>query len=151
MLIGRGQEESAIRTLLAQTPVRHLTWIPWVEYEALSQHIAAADCCLGVFGASEKAAQVIPNKVFQVISAGRPLITRQSPAIAELAGEATDGLYLVPPEDPHAIVGALAAFRRDRSRLTRRTLYPDLRARISTIGVGNAFCARLLGGDKGFA
>lgn len=144
VLIGRGQEADNIRRMLAEAPVRHLTWIPWVEYDQLIHQIAAADVCLGIFGASDKAARVIPNKVFQVLSAGRPLITRDSPALLELVPGGAEGLYLVPPEDPAALVAALGQFQRDRARLAQRLLFADLRARISTSGVGREFRNRVL-------
>jgi glycosyltransferase involved in cell wall biosynthesis len=143
-LIGSGQEEATVRRLLAEQPIQHLTWIPWVAYDDLTDYIAAADVCLGIFGKSDKAALVIPNKVFQVISAGRPLVTRCSPAIAELVPNGTRGIYLVPPDEPAALVTALAAVRRDRSRLVGQSLYQDLRPRISTGGIGKEFCAKFL-------
>jgi glycosyltransferase involved in cell wall biosynthesis len=143
-LIGQGQEAANIRRLLAERPVRHLRWLPWVPYRELIEHIASADVCLGIFSQSEKAARVIPNKVFQVISVGRPLITRDSAAIAELIERPTDGIYLVPPDDARALVAALINLRQDLARLAGKPLYDGLRQRISTQGIGRSFCDKLL-------
>jgi glycosyltransferase involved in cell wall biosynthesis len=110
-LIGSGQEESRLRQLLAEKPLEHLDWVPWVEYDQLVDWIHRADVCLGIFGATEKAALVIPNKVFQILAAGSPLITRDSPAIRELVDDRTPGVTLVPPADPAALAAAIGTVR----------------------------------------
>lgn len=136
VLIGKGQEEGAIRESLVREPVRNLEWHPWAPYEELIEWIDRADVCLGIFSASEKAAQVIPNKAFQVISAGRPLVTRDSPAIRELLDITMEGVRLVPPEDPLALAAAIRDLYSHRSALVGQTLYADLRLRICTRGIG---------------
>lgn len=99
-LIGRGQEEQRVRDILAGHPLANLQWIPWVEYPDLINWIHRADLCLGIFGETAKASRVIPNKVFQVVAAGKPLITRESPAIRELFSVGTDSVTLVKAGDP---------------------------------------------------
>lgn len=106
-IIGRGQESERIRAMLATDAPERLTWVDWVPYETLAQRIAAADICLGVFGDSEKAGRVIPNKVFQILSAGRPLVTRDGPGMRELVAEGASGVELVPPGDPVALLAAV--------------------------------------------
>lgn len=106
-LIGTGQEAARIRKDLDASPVPGLDWVEWVPYSDLSAEIAAADVCLGIFGASGKAASVVPNKVYQVLASGRPLITRDSPAMRALAPEPVTGLTLIPASDPHALVAAV--------------------------------------------
>lgn len=106
-IIGTGQEAARIRAELAADPVPGLDWDEWVPYEALIGRMRDAHLCLGIFGTSCKAASVIPNKVFQAISAGRPVVTRDSPAMRELAPPGTPGIALVPPADPAALVAAI--------------------------------------------
>jgi putative addiction module CopG family antidote len=91
-----------------------------MKLDALRAQIAAADVCLGIFGDSAKAGRVIPNKVFQILSVGKPLITRDSEGIRELVDDDSPGVYLVPPADPTALLGAIARFRAERERLPAR-------------------------------
>ncbi len=121
VLIGRGQEAARIRRMLDEVPLPRLRWIEWVDYAALRSWIAEADLCLGIFGDSDKAASVIPNKVFQTVAAGRPLITRDSPAIRELVDNAAPCVYLVPPAQPQALATAI---REHASHAARAELTP---------------------------
>jgi glycosyltransferase involved in cell wall biosynthesis len=112
-VVGRGQEQERIARLLTQEPLPRLRREEWVEYGELCRWIARADLCLGIFGTSGKAASVIPNKVFQIVAMGRPLVTRDSPAIRELLEHAPPCTYLVPCADPRALAAAV------RDHLTR--------------------------------
>lgn len=55
-----------------------------VPYEILPQYLAEADVCLGIFGDTDKARRVIPNKVFDALALGQPVLTGSSPAAKEL-------------------------------------------------------------------
>jgi len=107
IIIGKGQEEIKIQKMLDDEPVRNLVWIPWVNYNELISWINKASICLGIFGDTDKASRVIPNKVFQIIMAGKPIITRDSPAITELLNDDMPGVKLIPPSDPIALVTAI--------------------------------------------
>lgn len=143
VVIGKGQEEQRIRRLLDEKPVAALTWFPWVQYEELAGWIHRSDVCLGIFGESDNAAMVIPNKVYQVIAAGTPLITRDAPALRELIDGEEPGLYLVPAGDPGALVDALRRFRGERAALAGQDLFAELRARITPQAVGARMAAIL--------
>lgn len=113
ILIGRGQEESKIRRMIEEKPLKNLTWIPWVPFNELSKWIQKADICLGIFGDTKKAAMVIPNKVFQILASGRPIVTMDSPAIRELLSPEMPGVYLVAPSDPDSLIGAIKLYQKN--------------------------------------
>jgi len=150
VLIGKGQEEGKIRDLLAKAPA-NVEWIEWVEYRDLRDHIAQADICLGIFGETDKAALVIPNKVFQILSAGAPLITRDSPAIRELLSPDMPGVYLIPPADPEALIAAIRRFKEERPGLPVRPLHREVCAQIEPLQVGKDFRAVVETGAGGKA
>jgi glycosyltransferase involved in cell wall biosynthesis len=106
-IVGTGQEAGRVRDLVQQLAPANLEWIEWIPYTRLIEALRSADVCLGIFGATDKAARVIPNKAFQILMSGRPLITRDSPAIRELLAPEMPGVWLVPPADPGALADAV--------------------------------------------
>jgi glycosyltransferase involved in cell wall biosynthesis len=138
-LIGRGQEEDRVRRLLAGAPA-NVEWIEWVDYDRLRDEIARADVCLGIFGDTDKAARVIPNKVFQILSTGAPLITRDSPAIRELLSLDMAGVYLVPPADERALLEAVRRFGEARADAWPRPLHAAAVERSTPVAVGLKLC-----------
>jgi glycosyltransferase involved in cell wall biosynthesis len=144
VLIGQGQAEPEIRRMLYSNPLSKLQWIPWIPYTQLPEWIGRADVCLGIFGASGKASRVIPNKVFQILASGKPLITRDSPAIRELLSPDASGIYLVPPDDPEALAGSISWFSSRHRMQTEEVLHRDVIARISPSAVGAALLDQLV-------
>jgi glycosyltransferase involved in cell wall biosynthesis len=98
-VIGSGQLEHVLES---RPP--NVDWIRWVEYAQLPAQLHACGCALGIFGTTAKAQRVIPNKVFQALACGAPVITADTPAIHEL-GEGA--LALVPPGDAQALADAV--------------------------------------------
>ena len=136
VLIGSGQEEPKIRQMLEEHPLPKLKWIPWVPYTELATWIHRADICLGIFGEAGQAHWGMPNKVYQVLCTGTPLITRDSPGIRELLSPDMPGIYLVPPTDPQAIVQALGQYEVERDTLSQRTLHRDVVKRFQSSASG---------------
>ena len=110
ILIGKGQEQPRIDALIEEIGIKSIRRISWVRYEQLIEYISMADICLGIFGASGKATRVIPNKVYQILSAGKPLITGDTPAIRELLVEGPT-VRFVTPESPEALASAVLNLR----------------------------------------
>jgi glycosyltransferase involved in cell wall biosynthesis len=111
-VVGHGQ----LNHVLAGRP-RNVDWVPWVAYERLPQEFHAASCALGVFGTSGKAARVIPNKAFQALACGVPLVTADTPAARELLTDET--AVLVPPGNPEALADAVQGLAADPDHARR--------------------------------
>ncbi|MCK7580741.1 MAG: glycosyltransferase [Chromatiales bacterium] len=61
---------------------------------------------------------MIPNKVFQALACGRPLVTRSAPAYPEALHDAADGgIRWVPAADATALADAVAALAMHPERL----------------------------------
>ena len=108
-IIGQGQEAPRIDALLCDADADHIRRIDWVDYAKLADEMAKADVCLGIFGTSDKASRVIPNKVYQALSAGKPLVTRDSPAMRELVQGDRPYLQLTQAGDADSLLRALEA------------------------------------------
>lgn len=106
-IVGSGQLDE----LLAGRPA-NVDWVPWVEYQELPAEIQSAGCALGIFGESAKASRVIPNKAYQAIACGTPLVTADTPAARELLADGESAL-LVPPGDPEALAAAIRRLASD--------------------------------------
>ncbi len=115
VIVGRGQLEPLLREAVKGEGGDAIEWIEWVDYDRLPGLIARADLCLGVFGGSDKAARVIPNKLFQQLAVGRKVITRSSPAVDPLAREYPAWVRTIPTEDPQALAEAVAEELADRA------------------------------------
>jgi glycosyltransferase involved in cell wall biosynthesis len=91
----------------------NVEWIRWIPYRQLPCALRAAACALGIFGTSEKASRVIPNKAFQALACGTPLVTADTPAARELLVDGASAL-LVPAGDPDALSDSLRRLTTDR-------------------------------------
>jgi hypothetical protein len=107
LLIGSGQEEPKLRRFLAEHPSDKVKWLPWVDYAHLPVVISRASVALGIFGTSDKAGRVIPNKAYQILAAGKLLITRESPAMAALAEAYPSSIKTLPAGDGAALADAV--------------------------------------------
>jgi glycosyltransferase involved in cell wall biosynthesis len=113
VVAGDGQLAHLLRSRPAN--VEH---VPWIAYEALPDAYRRAGCALGIFGTGEKAARVIPNKVFQALACARPVVTADTPGARELLTDGDDAL-LVPPGDAEALAEAIRRIADDRELSTR--------------------------------
>jgi glycosyltransferase involved in cell wall biosynthesis len=112
-IVGSGQLDS----MLARRPanVEHRAWL---RYDELPSALRQTGCALGIFGTSDKAQRVIPNKAFQALACATPLVTADTPAARELLVDDESAL-LVPPGDPDALAAAVRRISED-SKLAAR-------------------------------
>lgn len=98
-IIGQGQEHAKMRSLAQELGVvEKLNFIPTQPLASLPGFISEADICLGIFGDTDKAARVIPNKIYECAAMRKPIITADTPAIRELFDQ--DSISLCAPHNP---------------------------------------------------
>ncbi len=124
-LIGEGPMKADCEARLADLRVEGegagVAFEPWGALQALPARLASSDAILGIFGTTDKARRVIPNKVYQGLAIGRPVITAATPAFPEsLRNNEQAGLLWASPGDPESIVAAVHRLHDRRHEL------PDL-------------------------
>jgi glycosyltransferase involved in cell wall biosynthesis len=118
-LIGDGQLRPWLDSELAHDRPPGLEYKSWVPYEELGGELVSAAVCLGIFGTSEKARRVVPNKVYQAMAVGRPIITADTPGVREVLTDGENAI-LVPAGEPQSLAEAMIRLAGDpalRSRL----------------------------------
>ncbi len=111
-LIGEGQTLPENKKLAAALQVRNLTFLPPVNIKELPAWIASADLTLGVFGSNQKASRAIPNKLYQGLAVGRPVITGDTLPAREFFTPG-EHLWLCPVGSPEALAEAILSLKHD--------------------------------------
>ncbi len=127
-IIGSGQTLPEVQALARKLGVKNVEFVPPVPYAELPRRIAEADVVLGIFGGSDKASRVVPNKVYQSMAMGAAIVTRDSPSARRLLRHGESAL-LVPPADPQALATAIESLAdaevRQRLGATRTRAIPE--------------------------
>ncbi len=112
-LIGTGQEYLKVHKLADELGLENVTFLPPVSLDTLANEIASADICLGGhFGRSDKSRRVIPGKIYQILSMGRPLIAADTPANRELLSDGLNACFC-PQDNPEALADAILKLHHD--------------------------------------
>lgn len=112
-IVGEGQTRPRLIDRARSINGTGMTLSKHVAMERLPELIHRSDAVLGIFGTTSKARMVIPNKVYQALAAGRPVVTADTPAVREIF---SDGVHLltVPAGDSRALAAALIRLRDER-------------------------------------
>lgn len=115
-MVGDGPLLQQCRQLAGEHP--NIEFLPWTAYEELPKIIRSADILLGIFGTSDKANRVIPNKVYQALACGKPLVTMSSPAFPpNFTDNDNLGIEWVEPGNSRELAAAIAYLARHPEEL----------------------------------
>jgi len=112
LIVGHGQDSAATRAFTA--PLPFVEWRDWVPAEELPAVVAGYDVCLGIFGNSDKALNVVPNKVYQGAAAGCAIMTSDTEPQRRTLGDAA---YFLRPGDATDLAEGLRILTRERPRV----------------------------------
>ncbi|WP_068808870.1 glycosyltransferase [Thauera phenolivorans] len=121
-LIGEGPMKAECERLLAPlvgaSGASRISFEGWGPLAELPGRLASADAILGIFGTSDKALRVIPNKVYQGLAIGRAVITAATPAFpVELKADEEQGLFWARPGDAESVCAAVGRVHARRDAL----------------------------------
>jgi len=91
----------------------------WIEYAALPQRLSHAHIVFVVFGTTFKTDFVIPNKVFESMAVGRPLITQSAASYMTNIGT-SDVIGWVPRGDARALAETVRRWLAEPEKLAQR-------------------------------
>ena len=115
VIAGDGAEGPELRRRLAEGRLRNVEMLGRVPHERIPELYAEADAAVVLLRDKPLFEGALPTKMFEAMSAGRPLVLSAAGEAASLVEEASCGV-VVPPERPRELADALTALAGDRER-----------------------------------
>ena len=112
VLLGDGKEKANLHRLARDLCVDNVTFIPSVPKDEMTTALAAADACVAILKPIDAYKTTFPNKVFDYMCAGRPVLLAIDGVIRDVVETAGCGLF-TPPGDPHSLAGAIRKLASD--------------------------------------
>ncbi len=114
ILLGDGKDKPALQTRAARQGLDNVLFLPPVPKLEMPSILAAADACIAILKPVEMYKTTYPNKVFDYMAAGKPVILAIDGVIRQVVDSARAGIY-VPPGDPQALAQAIRHLADDRA------------------------------------
>ncbi|MGD0807173.1 MAG: glycosyltransferase family 4 protein [Anaerolineales bacterium] len=115
LLVGDGKEKPHLALRATEMKLGNILFLPPVPKQGMPEVLAAADCGIAILKPIPLYGTTYPNKVFDYMAAGRPVVLAIDGVIRKVVEEAGAGLA-VPPGDPRALAEAVRALADDPAR-----------------------------------
>jgi glycosyltransferase involved in cell wall biosynthesis len=106
VLLGDGKDKPDLIDQANDMALANVKFIPPVPKNEMTNALAAADACIAILKPIPLYATVFPNKVFDYMAAGRPVVLAIDGVIREVVESANAGIP-VAPGDPSALANAI--------------------------------------------
>lgn len=114
-LIGEGQTRRSAESQAKSLKLKNVEFADWFPMEKLAEEISKAKICLGIFGTTQKASVVIPNKVYDYLASAKPVITSKTDASKELFKNGENAI-LIPAGNYSTLAIAINNLTRDSKK-----------------------------------
>ncbi len=106
VLLGDGKDKLTLQEQAARLELTNLVFITPVPKRAMNTALAASDACIAILKPIPLYATVYPNKVFDYMAAGRPVLLAIDGVIRQVVEDAQAGLF-IPPGDAEKMAQAI--------------------------------------------
>jgi len=113
VLLGDGKEKANLQARAAKMNLKNVIFVPSVPKNEMALALAAADACIAILKPLEAYKTTYPNKVFDYMAAGRPVVLAIQGVIQEVVATAHCGVCPA-PGDPQALALALQSLAANR-------------------------------------
>jgi glycosyltransferase involved in cell wall biosynthesis len=110
--LGDGKEKNNLQSQAVQMGLANVLFLPPVPKTGMAAALAGADACLAILKPIDEYKTTYPNKVFDYMAAGRPVLLAIDGVIRSVVESAGCGLF-VPPGDPAALAQAVQILAAD--------------------------------------
>lgn len=112
VLLGDGKEKPALQAKAEALQLQNVIFAPPVPKTEMPGALAAADACLAILKPIPLYATVYPNKVFDYMAAGKPVVLAIDGVIRQAVEAARGGIF-TEPGSPTALVSAIRQLSAD--------------------------------------
>ncbi len=112
VLVGAGKEKSNLVNMADELSLDNVHFIPPVSKSEMKNVFAAADACVALLKPIEMYKTVYPNKVFDYMAAGRPVLLGIDGVVRDVIDEAKAGIF-IPPGDPEKLAEGILRLMED--------------------------------------
>jgi len=106
VLIGDGKDKPALQARAKDMNLTNLVFVPPAPKAEMPAILAAADACIAILKPVELYKTTYPNKVFDYMAAGRPVVLAIDGVIRQVVESAGAGIF-VKPGDPQEMAQAI--------------------------------------------
>lgn len=113
VLVGDGKEKPKLQAMADEMKLGNVVFLPPVAKFHMAGVLAAADACIAILKPIPMYSLVFPNKVFDYMAAGRPVILAIKGVIREVIETSQAGIF-VSPGDSSALARTIENLANDR-------------------------------------
>lgn len=105
-LVGDGKEKRNLQSLAQEAKLDNLIFVPAVPKNQMAKVLAASDICIAILKPLDLYRTTYPNKVFDYMAAGKPVVLAIDGVIRQVVESAECGVF-VPPGNSIALAAAV--------------------------------------------
>lgn len=121
IFLGDGKEKPHLEKRAEQLGLKNVLFLPPVAKSEMAVALAGADACLAILKPIDEYKTTYPNKVFDYMAAGRPVVLAIDGVIRAVVEAAGCGVF-AEPGDPVALAEAIRKMATDRASARRMGL-----------------------------